>query len=352
MKALWGQFRTELALSARQGEQLLVSLGVPLLILVFFSTVDVLPTDVEDPVDYLAPAVLAQDRTALAQGMDVGMHFGQITQTRARRAQKLVLHPQEVFAHDMQAGMGHQVMHVGDTARDRVLDGDDRPVDRAVLLDRAAAAEGLLCTLTDRIDAELLAGCPDLRAIANYAVGIDNIDLAAARERGIPVGNTPGVLTETTADLAFALILACARGLPTAEADVRAGRWTTWSPEGWLGRDVHGATLGIVGAGAIGMAVARRAEGFGMEVLLNGSSPGPGRVGIGELLERSDFVSLHCPLTEDTRHFLDARRIALMPDGAIVVNTARGPIVDDEALITALRGGKLAARLDILAHGL
>ena len=165
-------------------------------------------------------------------------------------------------------------------AHDVDLWEEDRPVDRAVLLDRAAAAEGLLCTLTDRIDAELLAGCPDLRAIANYAVGIDNIDLAAARERGIPVGNTPGVLTETTADLAFALILACARGLPTAEADVRAGRWTTWSPEGWLGRDVHGATLGIVGAGAIGMAVARRAEGFGMEVLLNGSSPGPGRVGI------------------------------------------------------------------------
>ena len=171
-------------------------------------------------------------------------------------------------------------------AHDVDLWEEDRPVDRAVLLDRAAAAEGLLCTLTDRIDAELLAGCPDLRAIANYAVGIDNIDLAAARERGIPVGNTPGVLTETTADLAFALILACARGLPTAEADVRAGRWTTWSPEGWLGRDVHGATLGIVGAGAIGMAVARRAEGFGMEVLLNGSSPGPGRTRIVEMFSR------------------------------------------------------------------
>lgn len=233
-------------------------------------------------------------------------------------------------------------------AHDVDLWEEDRPVDRAVLLDRAAAAEGLLCTLTDRIDAELLAGCPDLRAIANYAVGIDNIDLAAARERGIPVGNTPGVLTETTADLAFALILACARGLPTAEADVRAGRWTTWSPEGWLGRDVHGATLGIVGAGAIGMAVARRAEGFGMEVLLNGSSPGPGRVGIGELLERSDFVSLHCPLTEETRGLIGKEELRAMKPTAILVNTARGPIVDQVELRRALAGGWIAgAGLDV-----
>ncbi|MFN8150877.1 MAG: D-glycerate dehydrogenase [Solirubrobacterales bacterium] len=224
----------------------------------------------------------------------------------------------------------------------------DRPVDRAVLLERAAAAEGLLCTLTDRVDAELLDACPELRAIANFAVGVDNIDLAAARERGIPVGNTPGVLTETTADLAFALILACARGLPGAEADVRAGRWTTWSPEGWLGRDVHGATLGIVGAGAIGMAVARRAEGFGMEVLLNGSSPGPGRVELAELLERSDFVSLHCPLTEETRGLIGKEELRAMRQTAILVNTARGPIIDQPELRRALARGWIAgAGLDV-----
>ena len=220
---------------------------------------------------------------------------------------------------------------------------EDRPVDREVLLVRAAAAEGLLCTLTDRIDAELMDACPDLRAIANYAVGVDNIDLDAARSRGIPVGNTPGVLTETTADLAFALTLACARGLPGAEADVRAGRWTTWSPEGWLGRDVHGATLGIVGAGAIGTAVARRADGFGMEVLLNGSSPGGGRVELGELLERSDFVSIHCPLNDATRGLIGEPELRAMKETAILVNTARGAIVDAAALRRALEEGWIAA---------
>ncbi len=225
---------------------------------------------------------------------------------------------------------------------------EDRPVPREELLRRAAAAEGLLCTLTDRIDAELLAACPELRAIANYAVGVDNIDLDAARARGVPVGNTPGVLTETTADLAFALILACARGLPAAEADVRAGRWTTWSPEGWLGRDVHGATLGIVGAGAIGSAVARRAEGFGMEVLLNGRAPGPGRVGLEELLERSDFVSLHAPLSEETRGLIGEDELRAMKRTAILVNTARGPLVDPRALRRALaRRSIAAAGLDV-----
>lgn len=225
---------------------------------------------------------------------------------------------------------------------------EDRPVPREELLRRAAAAEGLLCTLTDRIDAELLADCPELRAIANYAVGVDNIDLDAARARGVPVGNTPGVLTETTADLAFALILACARGLPAAEADVRAGRWTTWSPEGWLGRDVHGATLGIVGAGAIGSAVARRAEGFGMDVLLNGRAPGPGRVGLEELLERSDFVSLHAPLSEETRGLIGEDELRAMKRTAILVNTARGPLVDPRALRRALaRGWIAAAGLDV-----
>ena len=225
---------------------------------------------------------------------------------------------------------------------------EDRPVDREELLRRAAEAEGLLCMLTDRVDAELLEGCPDLRAIANYAVGTDNVDVAAAAERGIPVGNTPGVLTETTADLAFALILACARGLLGAADDVRAGRWTTWSPEGWLGRDVHDATLGIVGAGDIGSAVARRAEGFGMEVLLNGRRPGPGRVELGELLERSDFVSLHCPLSDETRGLIGEPELRAMQPTAYLVNTARGPIVDAAALRRALEEGWIAgAGLDV-----
>ncbi len=220
---------------------------------------------------------------------------------------------------------------------------EDRPIGREELLRRAARAEGLLCTLSERIDAELLAACPELRAIANYAVGVDNIDVGAVIGRDIAVGNTPGVLTETTADLAFALILACARGLLSAADDVRAGRWTTWSPEGWLGRDVHGATLGVIGAGEIGSAVARRARGFGMEVMLNGRSSGPGRVGLGELLARADFVSLHCPLDERTHGLIGEAELRAMKPTAILVNTARGPIVDPAALRRALLAGWIAA---------
>jgi glyoxylate reductase len=224
----------------------------------------------------------------------------------------------------------------------------DRPIDRDQLLRRAASADALLCTLVDRIDAELLAELPGLKAIANYAVGVDNVDLEAARERGIPVGNTPGVLTETTADLAFALILACARGLLPAAADVRAGRWSTWSPEGWLGRDVHGATLGVVGAGAIGRAVAARGEGFGMEVLMNGRRDAPGLVPLGELLARADFVSLHVPLSDETRGLIGEDELRAMKPEAILVNTARGPVVDQEALRRALVEGWIAgAGLDV-----
>ena len=172
--------------------------------------------------------------------------------------------------------------------------------------------------------------------------------MAAAAERGIAVGNTPGVLTETTADLAFALILACARGIVEAADDVRGGRWRTWSPEGWLGRDVHGSTLGIVGAGAIGLAVAKRAEGFGMRVLLNGRTPGDGRVSLEELLDGSDFVSLHCPLNDETRGLIDEPALRSMRDTAMLVNTARGEIVDKEALRRALEEGWIAgAGLDV-----
>lgn len=225
---------------------------------------------------------------------------------------------------------------------------DALPPPREDLLARTRDAEGLLCLLTDRVDAELLDACPSLRAIANMAVGTDNIDLAEAARRGIAVGNTPGVLTETTADLAFALILACSRRLLEAADAVRAGRWRTWEPAGWLGHDVHGATLGIVGAGKIGTAVARRAEGFGMTVLLNGRGPGPGRVGLEELLERSDFVSLHAPLTEDTRQLIDADALRAMRPNAILVNTGRGELVDPVGLRRALEEGWIAgAGLDV-----
>lgn len=210
------------------------------------------------------------------------------------------------------------------------------------LRELAAGADGLLCLLTDRVDAELLDAAPGLRAIAVYAVGTDNVDHAVARARGIPVGSTPDVLTEATADLALALLLAAARRLPEGERAVRDGRWRTWEPAGWLGLELHGATLGIVGAGRIGRAVARRAEGFGMEVLTSRPLP------LDELLERSDVVSLHVPLTDRTRRLIDARALARVKPGAILVNTARGGLVDQDALAAALHDGRLrAAALDV-----
>jgi glyoxylate reductase len=211
------------------------------------------------------------------------------------------------------------------------------------LRERAAGAEGLLCLLTDRIHAGLLDACPDLRVISNLAVGADNIDVAAASARGILVGFTPGVLTETTADLAFALILATARRLPDGIAAVRAGEWKTWEPDWLLGRDVHGATLAIVGPGRIGQAVASRAEGFGMEVLLVGRDDP-----LAPALGRADFVSLHAPLTEETRHLVDEVFLRAMKPTAYLVNTARGGLVDQDALARALHVGTIAgAALDV-----
>jgi glyoxylate reductase len=211
-----------------------------------------------------------------------------------------------------------------------------------VLRARAARAEGLLALITDRIDADLIDNCPDLRVISNYAVGSDNVDVVAAAARGIPVGITPDVLTNATADLAFACLLAAARRLPEAMAAVREGAWKTWGPEWLLGYDVHGATLGIVGFGRIGRAVARRAEGFDMEVLHTREVPFP------ELLERADAVSLHVPLTPDTRHLIDDDALARMKPTAVLVNTARGGVVDQEALARALHDGRIAgAALDV-----
>jgi glyoxylate reductase len=218
------------------------------------------------------------------------------------------------------------------------------PPTAAELAAHAADAEGLLTLLTDRVDAALLDASPRLRAISNYAVGYDNVDLDAASKRGIPVGNTPDVLTEATADLTFALLLACARRLPEAIASV-PDDWLTWEPALYLGHEVHGATLGIIGLGRIGRAVARRASGFEMQVVHTGSDGG---VPLENLLERSDFVSLHCPLTPETRHLINSEALERMRSSAILINTARGPIVDQGALAEALRTGSIAgAGIDV-----
>jgi glyoxylate reductase len=223
---------------------------------------------------------------------------------------------------------------------------------------RAASAEGLLTLLTDRVDAALIEHCPRLRVISNYAVGYDNIDIDAAAARAIVVGNTPDVLTEATADLTWALLMAAARKLPEAVASVSAGDWLTWEPARYLGATVQGAVLGIVGFGRIGRAVARRAAGFDMTVLYaggGGSDGDPGRsvaaaseVSLEALLEDSDYVTLHCPLTPSTHHLIDAAALARMRSNAILINTARGPIVDPVALREALEAGQIAgAALDV-----
>jgi glyoxylate reductase len=217
------------------------------------------------------------------------------------------------------------------------------PPPAAELEARALEADGLLTMLTDRIDAALIERLPRLRAISNYAVGYDNIDVSAASARGIVVGNTPDVLTDATADLTFALLLAAARKLRDAAADVRDGDWLTWEPARYLGADVFGATLGIIGMGRIGRAVAKRASGFDMRVI----SVGPGDP-IEELLASSDFVSVHCPLTPETFHLIDADALSQMRPTAILINTARGPIVDHHALRWALEADVIAgAALDV-----
>ncbi len=217
---------------------------------------------------------------------------------------------------------------------------DEAPPSYDALVDAAREAEALLTLLTDRVDAELIDAAPDLRAIANYAVGTDNIDLGGATASGIPVGNTPDVLTETTADLAWALMLAAARRIVDADAAVRAGQWPPWTPGAFLGHDLYGAVLGIVGFGRIGRAVARRGEGFSMTVIHNSSRGG---VPFDDLLERSDFVSLHVPLTPDTRGLISDRELGLMKPSAVLVNTGRGPLVRTAALERALRDGEIAA---------
>jgi glyoxylate reductase len=221
----------------------------------------------------------------------------------------------------------------------------DMPPDPDQLRAHAREADALLTLVTDPVDAALLDAAPNLKAIANMAVGTDNVDVEAAAARGIAVGNTPDVLTDATADLAFALLLALARRIVPGAAQVRSGAWRTWEPAGDLGADLAGQTLGIVGWGRIGQAVARRAAGFGMEIAHSSRSSG---VPLEELLERSDFVSLHTPLTPETRGLIDAAALERMKPTALLVNTSRGGVVDQDALRTALHDGTIAgAALDV-----
>jgi glyoxylate reductase len=224
------------------------------------------------------------------------------------------------------------------------------------LREAAATAHGLLTLLTDRVDEELLVGARSLVAVSNMATGFDNVDIGASDRRLVLVTRTPGVLTETSADLAFGLLLAAARRIAEGDRYVRAGRWRTWGPEVMLGPDVHGATLGIIGLGRIGEAVARRAAGFGMRILYYSRSRKPQAekelgatyADLDLLLRESDFVTVHAALTDETRGLIGARELGLMKPTAVLVNTARGPLVDQEALYDALRSGGIAyAALDV-----
>jgi lactate dehydrogenase-like 2-hydroxyacid dehydrogenase len=232
---------------------------------------------------------------------------------------------------------------------------EDRPAERSWLLAHAPGASALLSMVTDVVDAQLMdAAGPGLRVLSNLAVGLDNIDVAEATRRKLPVGHTPDVLTEATADLAFSLLLAVARRLPEAQAYVKEGKWKTWSPSLLLGKELAGSTLGIVGFGRIGRAVARRAHGFSMRVLAarrnsyQDMGDGTAAVPLSQLLAESDFVSIHCSLTPATRGLFDARAFEQMKPGAVLVNTSRGAVVDTDALLSALtRGGLAGAGLDV-----
>lgn len=238
---------------------------------------------------------------------------------------------------------------------------DEMPPPASALRSALADADAILSMLTDKIDERTIAGAPRLRVISNLAVGVDNIDLDAATRAGIAVGHTPGVLTEATADLAFGLLMATARRIAEADRHVRAGKWRTWGPITMLGHDVHSSTLGLIGFGAIGNAMARRATGFGMRVLYlkhSSSKRNPtrndaalaGAVGVSlpRLLAQSDYVSIHVPLTAKTRRMMGAREFALMKPGAILINTARGSVIDQAAMVAALKSGHLGgAGLDV-----
>ena len=233
----------------------------------------------------------------------------------------------------------------------------EAPPERGELLRAARGAEGVLSTVTERIDGEFMDVAGDgLKVVANMAVGYDNVDVEAARERGIVVTNTPGVLDETTADVAFMLLLAAARRLGESERILRASKWEWWGPKLFMGPDVWGKRLGIVGLGRIGQAVARRARGFAMQILYHNRSRKPEAeeelgaryLDLDELLRTADFVSIHTPLTDETHHLIGAKELEKMKPEAVLVNTSRGPVVDEGALADALSQGRIfAAGLDV-----
>ncbi len=242
------------------------------------------------------------------------------------------------------------------------LNIDDAPMDRAALTAAMNEADVLVPTVTDRIDADLIKAAGDrLKLIASFGTGVDHIDIRAAKDRGIAVTNTPGVLTEDTADMTMALILAVARRLVEGEALVRSGKWTGWSPTGMLGHRLYGKRLGIIGMGRIGRAVARRARGFGLSIHYHNRR----RVreeteaeleatyweSLDQMLARMDIISVNCPHTPATYHLLSPRRLALMPRHAILVNTSRGEVVDEKTLVKVLERGEIAgAGLDVFEH--
>ena len=231
----------------------------------------------------------------------------------------------------------------------------DRVATKAEVIAGMRGREALLCTILDRVDGELLDACPGLKVVANFGVGFNNIDVPSVTSRKIPVTNTPGVLTDATADLTFALLLAVARRLGEGERIVRANQWEGWQPLQLLGSDVTGATLGIIGFGRIGQAVARRARAFGMRVLYWNRSAATGsteldatRVSLEEGLRQSDFVSLHVAYNSETHHLLDAPQFAWMKPTAFVINTSRGPVMNEAALVRALQTKQIAgAALDV-----
>lgn len=237
---------------------------------------------------------------------------------------------------------------------------EDRVLSKDEIVEGVKGKDALLCLLTDSIDKEVLSANPDLKIVANYAVGYNNIDVQAAAEMGIPVSNTPGVLTETSADLAFALIMAVSRRVVEADVYLRTGQWDGWGPLQFLGPDVHGATLGIVGLGRIGKAVAQRAKGFGMRVIYwnrtrlsreEEEKEGWIYLSLEELLKTADFVSLHVAYSSDTHHLIGPEELRLMKPEAVLINTARGAVVNEKALVEALKEGQIwGAGLDVFEN--
>lgn len=240
---------------------------------------------------------------------------------------------------------------LAEAAQVEIWPGSDPP-SKQVLLEKMPAIDGLVTMLTDPIDEEVIAaGGPNFKVISQMAVGYDNIDLTAATRRGIPVGHTPGVLTETTADFTWALLMAAARRVVEADSEVRSGMWQPWGPDVLTGMDIYGKTIGIIGMGRIGTAVAQRAKGFSMRVLYHDNNRNPEAeeslvaeyCSLDDLLSRSDFVSLHMYYSPETHHLIDRNRLEQMKPTAVLVNTARGQVVDSDALTWALQTGKIAA---------